>query len=606
MSLEVKRILIGRPLPTHEATHERLTNIKALAVFSSDALSSVAYATQEILIALSVVGSAYFHLSLPIALTIVLLLGILTLSYRQTISSYPTGGGAYIVARDNLGTWAGLTAGAALLIDYVLTVAVSTAAGVAAVTSAFPALHEHRVLLGLLAIAAVTLINLRGVRESGTLFAVPTYAFMATIALLVVTGLFRRLVLHDTPAVVPMVAGRESLTLFLILKAFSHGCTALTGVEAISNGVQAFRQPEPVNARKTMVAMSLMLGAMFLGITYLANAYGVAPADQETVLSQIGRHVFGQSWFYYGLQAATALILVLAANTAYADFPRLASLIARDGFLPRQLASLGDRLVFSNGIVTLGVLAGLLIVEKQGETEALIPLYAVGVFLSFTLSQAGMVLHWWRDRGRDHHWFVHAAVNGMGALATLTVLLIFAITKFVEGAWVVIILIPCVMALFQAVHSHYLAIADQLRLRLPATVRPVRHTVVIPVAGVNQAVAQTIAYARSITSDVTAVYVCTDPEQGKQLAAKWEEWNPGVPLVRLQSPFRSVLQPLLNYIDRLERQHQEDFVTVLIPEFIPRKWWHRVLHNQTAMALKFLLLFRPRTVITSVPFHLRR
>lgn len=606
MALDVKRILIGRPLRDSDAPHERLSNAKALAVFSSDALSSVAYATQEILVALTVAGSAYFGLSLPIALVIVVLLSILTLSYRQTIASYPSGGGAYIVAKDNLGTWAGLTAGAALLIDYVLTVAVSIAAGVAAITSAFPSLHEHRVALALGAIAFITLANLRGVRESGTLFAVPTYFFILTIAALVATGLFRLFFLGQVPPPAPAIPGTQPLTLFLILKAFSHGCTALTGVEAISNGVQAFRDPQAANARRTMTAMSLVLGSMFLGITYLANAFGVAPAEQETVLSQIGRAAFGGGPLYYTLQAATALILILAANTAYADFPRLASLIARDGFLPRQLASRGDRLVFSNGIILLGLLAGLLVVEKQGETEALIPLYAVGVFLSFTLSQTGMVRHWWRDRAHDRHWFVHALVNGLGALATCIVLLVFAITKFTEGAWIIIILIPLCMLFFQKVHEHYVHIASELRLVLPAPVRPVSHTVVIPVAGVNQAVAQTVAYARSITSDVTAVHVCLDPEQGKKLKARWQEWNPGVPLVLLPSPYRSVIQPLLNYIDKIERQHRDDYITVLIPEFVPRKWWHRMLHNQTALALKFYLLFRPHTVLTTVPFHLKR
>jgi amino acid transporter len=606
MLAQLKRVLIGTPLRTEELAHERLTNFKALAVFSSDALSSVAYATEEILLMLVLAGTGVLRLSLPIGLAIAVLLAMVAISYRQTIFAYPSGGGAYIVAKENLGTMAGLTAGGALLIDYVLTVAVSTAAGIAAVTSAMPALLPYRVELCLVAIFLITVANLRGVRESGTIFAAPTYVFVVSMLALVGIGFFRLLVTGLPPVAPPAAAMpvQQGLTLFLILRAFSSGCTALTGVEAISNGVQAFKEPTSNNAAKTLTAMAAILMTMFLGITYLAFATRIIPAEGQTVLSQLARAIVGDGWFYYLIQAATALILLLAANTSYADFPRLASLIARDGFMPRQLALRGDRLVFSNGVVLLGVLAGVLVIHYGGDTHNLIPLYAVGVFLSFTLSQAGMVVHWFKERAHDKQWLVHAVVNGLGAFLTFVVFLVIGATKFAHGAWIVVVLIPCVVLVFRAVRSHYDAVAQSLRMDLTEPVRTVKHTIVIPVAGVNRAVAQTLAYAMTLSDDVRVIHISADPEMSARIKAKWDQWNPGVALSVLPSPYRSITRPLMTYLDRLERRSRNDVVTVIIPEFVPRRWWHHLLHNQSALMLRTMLHFRPHTVVVSVPYHL--
>ncbi|HLN60634.1 MAG TPA: APC family permease [Symbiobacteriaceae bacterium] len=606
MLSSLKRVLIGSPLRTEDLAHERLSNFKALAVFSSDALSSVAYATEEVLLMLVAAGSGALSLGLPVGLCIAALLVVVALSYRQTIFAYPGGGGAYIVAKENLGTWAGLIAGSALLIDYVLTVAVSIAAGVAAVTSAFEGLAPYRVELCLAAILLVTLANLRGVRESGSIFAAPTYAFVFSMAGLIGVGFFR-LIFTGLPPVPPAhaVPVTQELTLFLILRAFASGCTALSGVEAISNGVQAFREPTSNNAAKTLTWMAGILMAMFLGITVLTHAVGIHPEHNgETVLSQLAHAVVGNGWFYYVIQAATALILMLAANTSYADFPRLASLIARDGFLPRQLALRGDRLVFSNGIVTLGVLASALTIHYGGETHALIPLYAVGVFLSFTLSQSGMVIHWIKEKAHDKHWLTHALVNGFGALVTGVVLIVTGVTKFIYGAWIIIVLIPCIVLAFRAIRAHYDEVAASLRMPLDEPLPKVKHTIVIPVAGVNRAVAQTIAYAMTLTDDVRVVHVATDPEAAAKIKAKWAEWNPGVALIVIQSPYRSVMGPFLDYVKRVERRHKNDMVTVIIPEFVPRRWWHHLLHNQSALILRTALHFRPHTVVVSVPYHL--
>ncbi len=607
MFAALKRLLIGSPLRTAQLAHERLTNPKALAVFSSDALSSVAYATEEILLVLILAGSMALKVSLPIAIGIGILLVIVGFSYRQTIFAYPSGGGSYIVAKENLSVHAGLVAGASLLIDYILTVAVSIASGVAAITSAFPGLQDYRVELCLAAIILVTLANLRGVRESGTIFAVPTYVFVFTVLIMIATGLIRYFTTGLPPAPSAEVAHSttETLGLWLVLRAFASGCTALTGVEAISNGVQAFKEPASRNAAKTLAWMVGLLLTMFIGISFLANVVHIHPAHGgETVMSQLARVIFGHGWIYYLVQASTALILLLAANTSYADFPRLASLIARDGFLPRQLANRGDRLVFSNGIVILGVLASLLIVYYGGDTHALIPLYAVGVFLSFTLSQSGMVVHWLRERAHDKHWLSHALVNGIGAILTGVVTLVIGATKFTHGAWIIVLLVPIIMMGFLAVRRHYDAVARSLRLEVPAPLRKPKHTVIVPVAGVNRMVAETIAYAMSISDDVRAVHVSIDEETAEKVKAKWDAWNPGIPLKVLASPFRSVTRPLLNYVDQVERREHDDLVTVLVPEFVPRQWWHHLLHNQSALVLRTALKFRPHTVVVNVPYHL--
>ena len=611
MITRVKRILVGSPLPTTQAIHERLSKVKALAVFSSDALSSVAYATEEILWVLILAGSGALNLAWPIALVIATLLAIVATSYYQTIHAYPAGGGAYIVARENLGTMPSLIAGAALLIDYVLTVAVSVSAGVAAITSAFPALLEHRVALGLTFILFITLVNLRGVRESGAVFAVPTYLFIFSFVILIVSGLIKIVFQGIPPHSTGHIPPTQPLTLFLILRAFASGCTALTGVEAISDGVPAFKPPESDNAGRTLIWMASILISLFLGITFLSRWYGILPNHEETVVSQLARTIFDDSPAYYAIQAATAMILILAANTSYSDFPRLASWMARDRFLPRQLSNLGDRLVFSNGIILLGLLAGTLIVLFHGETHRLIPLYAVGVFLSFTLSQSGMVSRWWRRRGK--RWYIYLAINGLGALSTGVVLIIITSTKFIHGAWIVILLILILLFFFRAVKKHYTLIAEQLSLSGLKELPSVKHQkVIIPISGVHRGVVTALRYAQSISDDVTAVYVSIDPEETAKVRAKWQQWGCGVPLIILDSPYRSILGPLLDFIEEIESQKGPDYMcTIVLPEFIPAKWWHHLLHNQTALLLKAALLYsRERgnllRVVINVPYYLRQ
>ncbi|MGD2207112.1 MAG: APC family permease [Anaerolineae bacterium] len=620
MLTQLRQTLIGTPLPSAGILYERLNKIQALAVFSSDALSSVAYATEEILLVLVVAGTAALHLSLPIALAIVALLTIVATSYYQTIHGYPSGGGAYIVAHDNLGVWPGLVAAAALLIDYVLTVAVSITAGVAAITSAFPALHPHRVELCLLAIVFIAWANLRGVRESGTLFAIPTYGFLFVFLALIAVGLIRWFsgtLPHGPVPVMPTTGeGAGALTLFLVLRAFASGCTALTGVEAISNGIPAFRKPEAGNAGKTLIAMALLLGAMFLGISVLARSLAVVPVEHETVVSQIGRQVFGDGPLYLALQAATSLILILAANTSFADFPRLSAILARDRYLPRQLTNLGDRLVFANGVIVLAVLSSALIVLFGGLTHRLIPLYAVGVFLSFTLSQVGMVRHWRRLRGQG--WMWKMAVNGLGAVATGVVLGIIVATKFLHGAWIVILLIPFFVWMFGAVKRHYGSVAEQLTLD---GMRPEpwkglasrkRQKVVVPVSGVHRGTLEALRFARSLSKDVMAVVVDVEPRVTARVRDKWPMWGQKTPLMVLDSPFRSTVGPLLAYLDERDQHESErGLAVVVLPEFVPARWWHELLHNQTARAIKRALLYRrgetgKDRVIIDVPYHLHR
>jgi amino acid transporter len=611
--------LIGIPLPSARLMHERLNKVQALAVFSSDALSSVAYATEEILLVLVVAGSAALGLSLPIALAIAGLLAIVVSSYYQTIHAYPAGGGAYIVAHDNLGPWPGLTAAAALLIDYVLTVAVSITAGVAAFTSAFPALLPFRVEFCLLAIVLIAWANLRGVRESGTLFAFPTYGFIVIMLGLIAVGLIRWFSGALPPEPAPMLpAGEEgaaALTIFLVLRAFASGCTALTGVEAISDGIPAFRKPEAENAGKTLITMALLLGTMFLGISFLARSLGVVPSEHETVVSQIGHHVFGDGPLYFALQVATTLILVLAANTSFADFPRLANFLARDRYLPRQLTNLGDRLVFANGIILLAVLASALVVIFGGRTHRLIPLYAVGVFLSFTLSQAGMVRRWYRLRGPSWKWKM--SVNGLGAATTGVVLGIVTATKFVHGAWIVIALIPLFVATFRAIKRHYASVAEQLTLegmspepwRGLASTR--RQKVVVPLSGVHRGTLKALRFARMLSKDVTAVVVDVDPQATARVRDKWSSWGQNVRLLVLDSPYRSTVGPLLEYLDERDRHEPErGLAVVVLPEFVAARWWHELLHNQTARAIKRALVYRrgenlKDRVIIDVPYHLQ-
>ncbi|NIN65647.1 MAG: amino acid permease [Anaerolineae bacterium] len=618
MPMSLRRLLFGDALPTAHEVYHRLTKVQALAVFSSDALSSVAYATEEILLVLVLAGSSALGLSVPIALVIAVLLVIVGTSYYQTIHGYPSGGGAYIVAHDNLGVWPGLIAAGALLIDYVLTVAVSVTAGVAAVTSAFPVLLPFRVLLCLLAIALIAWANLRGVRESGRLFSIPTYGFVCILLTLIVVGLARAITggLAPVPSQIPKstVGGGEVLMAFLVLRAFASGCTALTGIEAISNGIPAFQKPEADNAGKTLLAMVALLTTMFLGITVLAHISRVSPTEAETVVSQVGRLVFGSGPLYLALQAGTALILILAANTSFADFPRLSSILARDRYVPRQLANLGDRLVFNNGIIALALLASTLVVVFGGQTHRLIPLYAVGVFLAFTLSQAGMVLHWRKEGGA--RWRLKAAVNGLGAVATGVVLTVIVGSKLIYGAWIVALLIPVSGWFFHTVRRHYESVAEQLSLdglvpeRWTGLASRRRHKVVVPVSGMHRGTLAALRFARSLSKDVTAVVVDVEPGVTSRVRKKWPSWGHDVPLIVLKSPYRSTLGPLLEYLEEVDqREPKRGLGVVVLPEFVTATWWQNFLHNQTAQLIKKALVYRrgqaaKDRVIIDVPYHL--
>jgi amino acid transporter len=600
----VKKLFVGSPLATAQARHERLSKASALAVFSSDALSSVAYATEEILLVLAMAGSVAFAYSIPIGTAIVILIAVVVSSYRQTIFAYPQGGGAYIVTKDNLGTLPGLVAAGALLIDYVLTVAVSVAAGVAAITSAFPGLYDHRVVLGVLFIAVIATVNLRGVRESSNLFAVPTYLFVVSFAGMLAYGLVRWIAgWETTPPPTAPVAASQDLTIFLVLRAFASGCAALTGVEAVSDGVPAFRAPEARNARIVLAWLGIILISLFMGITFLARHYHVAPRAEETVVSQLARLIFGGGLLYYEIQVVTMLILVFAANTAFADFPRLAYFLARDGFIPRQFGTRGDRLVFSNGILILGGLAALLIVLFGGATHALIPLYAVGVFVSFTLSQASMVRRWLTRR--ELGWWWRWALNALGAATTGLVMLVIAATKFKHGAWIVVLLIPVLVALFLMIRRHYADVARQLSLDNYGGPPPIDHSVLVLVGDLHRGVAAALRYAQTLSASVKAVYVELDPERTQKLEEKWGKFGLGIPLVVLTSPYRSLLTPFLDYVNHLLALGENHVVTIVIPEFVPARWWQHLLHNQTALLIKGALLFRKGVVVVDVPFHLR-
>ena len=608
---QVKRLIVGAPIPSHLAHRERFSRVTGLAVLSSDPLSSVAYATEEILRVLALGGVAALGLVTPIGAVIATMLAIVVFSYRQTIYAYPSGGGAYIVAKDNLGRLPSLIAASALLIDYVLTVSVSIAAGVAAITSAVPSWQLNPVELSLAFVAILMFGNLRGVRESGRLFATPTYFFIVAILAMIAMGAWRYVTGGLLPAPAPAApvplgsGGLAALGTFALLTAFSNGCTAMTGVEAVSNGVPAFRPPESRNAASTLVTMAVMSITMFVGITLLAHAYGIIPSETETVVSQIARNTFGgRSAFYYAVQTATMLILVLAANTAYADFPRLASIVARDRFLPRQFMNQGDRLAFSNGIIILSVLAAMLLVVFGGDTHALIPLYMIGVFVSFTLSQAGMVIHW--RRLRTPGWRTSAAINGFGALVTGVVLIIVATTKAFEGAWIVIVMIPTLVVMFEVTRRHYDLVASELRLGDWQPEPTGHHAVLVPIGGIQRAVVKALQYARTLADDVRAVYIDIDPAATEGIRQQWAEWGQGVELVVLESPYRSLMEPLLEYIEQVHAEGTNAYVTVVLPEFVPRRIWHHLLHNQHALLIKGALLFKPNVIVTSVPFHLGR
>ncbi len=663
----IKRFIVGDPIATALAHHERLNKKTALAVFSSDALSSVAYSTEAILLVLVAAASVATGYLAPIVIGITLLLIILTLSYRQTIHAYPSGGGAYIVAKDNLGVMPGLVAGASLLIDYILTVAVSISAGVAAITSAvqgtrFSFLHEHRVALCLVLIALIALVNLRGVRESGAIFAGPTYLFILSMLVLVIGGFYYYFTTGATMPVPPeslhgsgeasAAFAPDALTsgalVWLLMRAFAAGCTALTGVEAISNGVPAFQRPEAKNASTTLTWMAIIMCVLILGTGFLAYKLHAHPVGEaETLVSAMTRHTFGSGIIYYLIQASTAAILVLAANTSFADFPRLSSLIAADRYLPRQFANQGDRLVFSNGVVILAVLAAVLVIVFKGSEQAMLPLYALGVFISFTLSQSGMVVHWLRERQADEakerivakeeaaqhdyvadpgrvnreperlaaleqdaggHWLSAILINGTGALVTFVVFIIIAITKFAHGAWAVLVLIPLFVFMFYSIHRHYTRADEELSLAGDGEPMPsLRHRVIVPVLGLHRGVLPALRYAQSICNkDVNAVYVEVNPQHTEKLLKEWETWGMGIPLKVVESPYRSLITVLLRYITGEADRSADAMTTVVLPEFVPGSWWQHFLYNQEILQLKARLLFEPGIVVTNVPHHLKR
>ncbi len=609
--------LIGRPLPTAEAPQQTISKVVGLAVFGADALSSIAYAPQETLVILAAAGSQAFGYAFPISLIITVLLAIVTISYQQTIHAYPSGGGAFTVVKENLGTTAALIAGSALLLDYILLAAVAISSGVAQIVSAFPFLYEYRVLLSVIFLVLIAIANLRGVKESGNTFAAPTYFFLGMTVLTVAVGFFKYLTgtlgtVIDPPAL--EMLHTEPITLFLLLRAFSNGTTALTGVECISNGVKSFKEPRAHNASVTMIWMAAILGVLFIGIVYLLGVIGAVPSESETVISQLARTAFGdRGLLYLGTILATTIILVLATNTAFAGFPSLSAVIANDGFMPRQLAYRGSRLVFSRGIVTLASIAAFLIVIFKASVTALVPLWAVGVFLSFTLSQAGMARHWWKAGqtpstarlSENKGWKWKLAVNGFGAVCTTIVTAIFAVTKFTDGAWIIVLLLPIVVLSFMAVRRHYKNLAHDLSLDNFGEPPPaVRHRVILPISGVHRGALEALNYARSLSDDVTAVYISIEPEERDAVERKWNWWGKGVRLVVIDSPYRTFLEPFLGYVDELCGVLQSnERLTIVVPQFNPKHPWHNVLHTQTAFWLRFALLSKRGIVITEVPYQ---
>jgi amino acid transporter len=607
----LRDLLFGPPLPTRRLADERLNKVRALAAFSPDALSSIAYANQEIFIGLVAAGAAGLAYSWSIALVIVILLAILALSYNQTIPNYPRGGGSYTVAHENLGSRLGLIAAAALMIDYVLTAAVSLTAGVEAIGSAFPWVLDYRIEVCLLILTVITLANMRGIRETGTLLAIPVYLFLGSYLVMIAYGLVvaARSGPGNLAAAAP--APHVPVTLFLLLHTFASGCTALTGVEAISNGIPYFRQPSTRNAQQTLTVMAVLMGVLFAGTVGLTQYFGVVAGANETILSALAKHILGSGPAYLLAMISTLLVLSVAANTSFAGFPRLASVLAEDRYMPNQFTHLGDRLVYSNGIMILAVLTGILIVVFKGNSHALIPLFAVGAFLAFTLSQSGMVVHWFRARGRN--WRVKASINGLGALVTGVALLVISVSKFLSGAWIVIILIPALVFIFRRIHFHYRDVARELTLSgLPSAVRPLPDPrIVIPVSGIHRGVIAALRYARSISSEVTAVYVETNPDETAEFRRKWKKWGQNIPLVVVPSPYRSVIGPLLDFLDQTDREHKDSqLASVMIPEFVPERWWEHLLHNQTATMLKLAILYHRRKsgynrAVIDVPYYLR-
>jgi amino acid transporter len=622
-----RNFLIGRPLSTADAPHQTIGKFIGLAVFSSDAMSSVAYAPQEMLLILAAAGVSAFHISIPLAIGICVLLGILIISYEQTIHAYPNGGGSFIVARDNLGAIPAQTAAAALLTDYILTVAVSISSGAAQLVSAFPVLYDYRVWIAVGMVLLVMLVNLRGVKESGITFAIPTYFFLLMMYVTMIVGIVRMalgtLGMVDTPPmdIVGIETSLQPITAFLVLKAFASGTTAVTGVEAISDGITAFKEPRSKNAGMTLIIMALILGSTMLGITFLANHIGVMPSDEETLISQLARTVFqSRGILYIATLSATTVILVMAANTAFADFPRLSAIAAADGYLPRQFTYRGSRLVFSRGIGALALIAIALIIGFQASVSKLIPLYAVGVFLSFTFSQTGMARRWWKtgklkpgeelvEKGSklvyDRLWKFKMLANALGAVMTAVVMVVFAITKFVDGAWTVILLIPALVWVFSSIHRHYQNLATDLSLEdFSAPNRIIRQRVIMPIGGVHKSTLSALRYAKTLSDDITAVHVSIDPIDSKKLQEKWEKWGDGHRLVVLDSPYRLFIEPLLEYIEELDAaKGPNEIISIVVPQFIPRHFWNGWLHTNTADTLRRVLLYRKDIVIMEVPYQ---
>jgi len=615
LAARLKSIALGRPLANEEEAGERLSKKKALAIFSSDAISSSAYATEEIVRVLVLGGVAALALSLPVSIAIALLLGVVAFSYRQVCIAYPTGGGSYSVSKANFGKIASLVAASALLIDYTLTVAVSTSSAVEQIVSAVPSVAPIAVLIGVGAIALLTIGNLRGLREAGNIFAVPTYLFLGAALLTIVLGVIQVLggdqAAYTAEQLARQQSSVESLSMILVLRAFASGAVALTGTEAIATGVPAFQPPESRNAATTLLVMGVLLATLFIGITFLAVNFAVLPIEQsarETVIAQVAAHVYGDGSIpFFLFQAFTALLLFLAANTSFAAFPRLAAVLAQDGFFPRQFSFRGDRLAFSMGIVVLGVFAAALVIAVGGHTHTLIPLYAVGVFTDFTISQAGMIRHWLRERPPG--WRYRLAINAIGCVATAVVAIVVTTVKFVDGAWLVILLIPTFVGLMMFVHRQYAEQARELHVRddivIPGPHRSQR--VVIPVPGINRAVVQAVNFARAIGPDIRGVYVTDDIEGGEELRHRWERQFPEVTLVLVESPFRAFIGPFVAYLDVLDREwpaEQEAPITIVVlPEYVARHWWDRLLYNQTAKRLKATLVGREHTVIADVPYR---
>lgn len=611
MFARLKHLLIGSPLPTSQLSESRLNKIRALAAFSPDALSSIAYANQEIYLGLVIAGAAGLQLAWPIGLAISGLLVVVAISYIQTIQAYPSGGGSYVVARENLGRKAGLVAASALLIDYLLTAAVSLTAGVEAIASAYPVLWGYRTPLALFLLLMITLANLRGLRESGTLMAVPVYLFLISYMPMLAIGAWKLTQNGPVDLTVVSPAPTTSLTLLLFLHAFATGCTALTGIEAISNGVPSFKDPQIRNAQRTMLAMTALMGILFAGSIGLTRFLGVIAGPDETILSALARRLVGNGAYYLLIQVSTMLILAVAANTSFAGFPRLGAILAQDGYLPRQLTGLGDRLVFANGIFLLSLATAIMIVVFGGDSHSLIPLFAVGVFLAYTLSQSGMVIHWIKEKSAG--WWLKAAINGLGALVTAVTLVVVSYTKFIHGAWLTIILIPLLFTMFTRIQEHYIAVGKQLSLKgLPPSLRPYpKPRVVLPVSGVHRGIIEAMAFARGITDNVTALYIEMDPTSTGRVCEEWKRWFPDIPLVVKPSPYRSIIGPLLDFLDETDAEHNDgQLATVVLPEFIPARWWQVLLHNQTSIAIKSALLYRQRQrgyqrVVIDVAIHLK-